>query len=62
MDRKSSFQPAAVALPGAAKGTAVSAADEWFEREVLPLEALLMQFLERNWRNPSDVPDFRQDF
>jgi len=20
-----------------------------------------MQYLERNWRNPSDIPDFRQD-
>ena len=62
MDGKPNFQTAAVAsLPGAAKGTAVSAADEWFEREVLPLEALLMQFLERNWRNSSDLPDLRQD-
>jgi RNA polymerase sigma factor (sigma-70 family) len=48
-------------LPGAPKGTAMSAADAWFDREVLPLEAVLMQFLERNWRNSSDVPDFRQD-
>ncbi|MGA9475815.1 MAG: RNA polymerase sigma factor [Terriglobales bacterium] len=62
MDRKSNHKPAAAAsLPGAVKGMAVSAADEWFEQKVLPLEALLMQFLERNWRNPSDVPDFRQD-
>jgi len=61
MDRKLTFQPAAAALPGAAKGTAVPAADEWFEREVLPLEAVLMQYLERNWRNSSDVPDLRQD-
>ncbi len=62
MDRKSDLQSAvAASLPGAAKGTAVSAADEWFEKEVLPLEALLMQYLERNWRNPSDIPDFRQD-
>jgi len=39
----------------------MSAADQWFDREVLPLEKLLMQFLERNWRNPSDLPDFRQE-
>ncbi|HEV2560756.1 MAG TPA: hypothetical protein VGT78_01320 [Rhizomicrobium sp.] len=39
----------------------MSAADEWFDREVLPLEKLLMQYLERNWRNPSDLPDFRQE-
>jgi len=62
MDRKTDHQSAAAAsLPGAAKGTAVSAADDWFEREVLPLEGLLMQYLERNWRNPSDIADFRQD-
>ncbi|HTO41155.1 MAG TPA: sigma-70 family RNA polymerase sigma factor [Rhizomicrobium sp.] len=39
----------------------MSAADEWFEQHVLPLEKLLMQYLERNWRNPSDIADFRQD-
>jgi RNA polymerase sigma factor (sigma-70 family) len=39
----------------------MSAADEWFDQEVLPLEKLLMHFLERNWRNPSDLPDFRQE-
>jgi RNA polymerase sigma factor (sigma-70 family) len=36
-------------------------ADAWFRREVLPLEAMLMQFLQHNWRNESDVPDLRQD-
>ena len=62
MDKKLNSDRAEVApLPRAAKGTAMSVADAWFDREVLPLEALLMQFLERNWRNPSDVPDFRQD-
>jgi RNA polymerase sigma factor (sigma-70 family) len=33
----------------------------WFMREVLPLEAVLMQFLHRNWRNESDITDIRQD-
>jgi len=62
MDKKlNSDRTAAAPLPRAAKGTATSAADAWFEREVLPIEALLMQFLERNWRNAGDVPDFRQD-
>lgn len=61
MDGNLTIQPAAVALPGAAKGKAVSAADDWFDQEVLPLEAILMQYLERNWRNPNDVPDLRQD-
>jgi RNA polymerase sigma-70 factor (ECF subfamily) len=35
--------------------------DAWFDREVLPLEALLMQYLEHNWRNCSDLPDLRQE-
>lgn len=62
MDRKPTFIRAAVVpVPGAARGTSMSAADEWFDSEVLPLETLLMQFLERNWRNPSDLPDLRQD-
>lgn len=33
----------------------------WFGREVLPLEAALMEFLQHNWRNQSDVYDFRQE-
>jgi RNA polymerase sigma factor (sigma-70 family) len=33
----------------------------WFVREVLPLEAMLMHFLQKNWRNRSDLEDFRQD-
>lgn len=33
----------------------------WFMREVLPLEPILMQFLQRNWRNPSDITDLRQE-
>jgi RNA polymerase sigma-70 factor (ECF subfamily) len=62
MDGTVKLQSATLAaLPGAAKGSPVSAADAWFEHDVLPLEALLMQYLERNWRNPSDIPDFRQD-
>jgi len=35
--------------------------DAWFQREVLPLEAALMQYLQHNWRNKSDIADFRQD-
>lgn len=30
-------------------------------REILPLEASLMQFLRHNWRNRSDVEDLRQE-
>jgi RNA polymerase sigma factor (sigma-70 family) len=33
----------------------------WFVREVLPLEAILMQYLHHNWRNHSDIADIRQD-
>jgi RNA polymerase sigma factor (sigma-70 family) len=42
----------------AATGDAVSA---WFVREILPLEAILMHYLHHNWRNPSDITDFRQE-
>jgi RNA polymerase sigma-70 factor (ECF subfamily) len=35
--------------------------DAWFVREILPLEAALMQFLQHNWRNKSDIADLRQD-
>ncbi|HVP84743.1 MAG TPA: sigma factor [Rhizomicrobium sp.] len=35
--------------------------ETWFVREVLPLEAALMQFLQHNWRNQSDIADLRQD-
>ncbi len=33
----------------------------WFGREILPLEASLMQYLEHNWRNASDISDLRQE-
>ena len=33
----------------------------WFVREVLPLEASLVQFLRKNWRHGEDVADLRQD-
>lgn len=38
-----------------------SPAEDWFVREVLPLEAALMQFLQHNWRNKADIADLRQD-
>lgn len=34
---------------------------EWFLREVLPLEAVLTQYLRNNWRNRADVADLLQD-
>ncbi len=39
----------------------VGEVDDWFVREVLPLEAVLMQFLQHNWRNKNDIADLRQD-
>lgn len=33
----------------------------WFGREILPLEASLMRYLEHNWRNASDIADLRQE-
>ena len=33
----------------------------WFVREVLPLETILMRFLNRNWRNKAEIEDFRQE-
>jgi RNA polymerase sigma factor (sigma-70 family) len=45
------------------RGAAVTASEvqAWFVREVLPLEAILMQYLHRNWRNASDLADLRQE-
>jgi|SRR5580692_3685846 RNA polymerase sigma factor (sigma-70 family) len=40
---------------------AASSVDFWFCREVLPLEAILMQYLRRNWANANDIADLRQD-
>lgn len=34
---------------------------DWFVREVLPLEPILMQYLHHNWRNKSDLGDLRQE-
>lgn len=33
----------------------------WFVREVLPLEASLVQFLRHSWRHGDDIADLRQD-
>ena len=39
----------------------VDAASAWFVREIVPLEAKLMHYLQHNWRNASDIPDLRQE-
>jgi RNA polymerase sigma factor (sigma-70 family) len=41
--------------------TADDAVIQWFVREVLPLEAILVRYLRRNWRNASDITDLRQE-
>jgi RNA polymerase sigma-70 factor (ECF subfamily) len=35
--------------------------DDWFVREVLPLEAALTRYLRRNWRDANELPDLRQE-
>lgn len=52
---------------GDAGGAGLTMADRlkdlhaWFLREVLPLEAVLTQYLRNNWRNRADVADLLQD-
>ena len=45
------------------EGVVASASEleEWFLREVLPLESMLMRYLQHNWRNQSDIKDILQD-
>jgi len=47
--------------PRAAAAMTAAPVDEWFAREVLRLESALVQYLHRNWRNPSDIADLKQD-
>jgi RNA polymerase sigma-70 factor (ECF subfamily) len=35
--------------------------DEWFMQDVLPLEPALTRFLRRNWRQPAEIADLRQE-
>ena len=44
-------------------GTGMTASDinDWFVREVLPLEAALMRFLRRSWPNSVDLDDLAQE-
>lgn len=35
--------------------------DDWFVREVLPLEAILLQYLHHHWRNKTEIADLCQD-
>ena len=35
--------------------------DAWFIEEVLPLEGMLERYFRRNWRDPDEVSDLRQE-
>lgn len=48
-------------LPKSDANMSASDLDLWFVREVLPLEASLLQFLHHHWRNKSDISDLCQD-
>jgi RNA polymerase sigma factor (sigma-70 family) len=41
--------------------TGVRRVDEWFVREVIPLEAALMRLFRSHWRNAADIADLRQE-
>jgi len=50
----------ALGLPRA-DALCMSEIDIWFAQKILPLELILMQFLQQNWRNKSDIDDLCQD-
>jgi RNA polymerase sigma-70 factor (ECF subfamily) len=35
--------------------------EQWFAREILPLEPMLERYLRRSWRDQWEIPDLRQD-
>jgi RNA polymerase sigma-70 factor (ECF subfamily) len=39
----------------------LSILDEWFFREVLPLEPVIVEYLSRNWGSESEIEDLRQE-
>lgn len=41
--------------------TGVRRVDEWFVREVIPLEASLMRLFRTHWRNAAEAADLRQE-
>ena len=40
---------------------AIRSIDDWFMQDVMPLEPMLTRFLQRNWRNESEISDLRQE-
>jgi RNA polymerase sigma-70 factor (ECF subfamily) len=59
VERSDNFGSAGLAP--ADSSDAIQRADAWFAREILPLEASLMQFLQHNWRLKNEIPDLRQE-
>lgn len=46
---------------GAGASMNLPALKAWFQREVLPLEAILMMYLRQNWRDQSNIEDLLHD-
>lgn len=55
------FERGETTLRKTGEGPSTAEVKAWFIREVLPLEAMLVQFLRKASRNASDVEDLRQD-
>lgn len=47
--------------PASGEAIGMDDLEDWFVREVLPLEAVLIQFFSRGGRSKADVEDLRQD-
>jgi len=61
MGDTSDFERGETTLRKAGEGPSTAEVKAWFVREVLPLEATLVQFLRKASRNASDVDDLRQE-
>lgn len=59
MEPRDSHREGAARAPGLAMTE--SEVEAWFVREVLPLEAMLMQYLRHNWQDRESVEDLRQE-
>jgi RNA polymerase sigma-70 factor (ECF subfamily) len=61
MGDTSDFERGETTLRKAGEGPSTAEVKAWFVREVLPLEATLVQFLRKASRNASDLDDLRQE-
>lgn len=57
-DRHRDRRPASTA---GERATVSASLDDWFIEQVLPLERLILAFLRRNWPDPGEVQDLRQE-